>query len=212
MFNPFPSPALCRRGCTVPGEGWSPAETEHSGETPRRRRSALRRRVRGASPLAAARIGARAARGHVVGWWSDAGGAACPVVVQRAPALAIGPLRLCSRPRCSDDTAYSSADDDYHATHDDNDTTPGGPRARFGSGDNDDDNARGCPYRRRFATTGGCGQRARAGHLVRGGGTGKVCEPDAPLRDGGDGDEWCHRSKYDLCGRRSRASRLPACA
>jgi hypothetical protein len=62
-FSPSPSPSWCRRGCTVPGEGWSPAETEHSGEAPRRRRSSLRWRVRGASSLAATRIGTLIPRG-----------------------------------------------------------------------------------------------------------------------------------------------------
>ena len=39
MLSPSPPPALRRRGCTVPGEGWSPAETEHFGEARRRRRT-----------------------------------------------------------------------------------------------------------------------------------------------------------------------------
>src|ERR1700728_2009940 len=88
MFCPFPSPPSCRRGCTVPGEGWSPAETEHSGEAPRRRCSPLRRRVRGTSPLVAARIGARGTRDD-----RDEGGGVPrrlqrSVVVQRSVALA----------------------------------------------------------------------------------------------------------------------------
>ncbi len=99
MFSPSPPPASCRRGCTVPGEGWSPAETEHSGEAPRRRRSPLWCRVRSASPLAAARIGTRSTRGdrqqsrrrHTI-----ARGAF--FVLRRCPALASGELRSgCSR-------------------------------------------------------------------------------------------------------------------
>ena len=87
MFSPSPPPALCRRGCTVPGEGWSPAETEHSGEAPRRRRSPLWWRVRSASPLAAARIGTRITRGdrrqsRDVAWRCSA-----RVVLQRCPSF-----------------------------------------------------------------------------------------------------------------------------
>jgi hypothetical protein len=61
MLSPTPPPALRRRGCTVPGEGWSPAETEHFGEARRRRRTVVRRPVRCSSPFASERPGTRTA-------------------------------------------------------------------------------------------------------------------------------------------------------
>ena len=61
MLSPTPPPALRRRGCTVPGEGWSPAETEHFGEARRRRRTVVRRPVRRSSPFASERTGTRTA-------------------------------------------------------------------------------------------------------------------------------------------------------
>ena len=90
---PVPPPAWCRRGCTVPGEGWSPAETEHSGEAPRRRRSPLWCRVRSASPLAAARIGTRITRGDRRQSRDVAWRCCARVVLQRCPSLTSGELR-----------------------------------------------------------------------------------------------------------------------
>src|SRR5580692_970374 len=89
MLSPTPPPALCRRGCTVPGEGWSPAETEHSGEAPRRRHGPLWRRARGASPLAATWIGARRPRDDGVATLGRAGGARADAL-QRGVAVTVG--------------------------------------------------------------------------------------------------------------------------
>jgi hypothetical protein len=110
-----PPPSLCRRGCTVPGEGWSPAETEHSGEAPRRRRSPLWRRVRSASPLAAAWIGTRITRGGRRGSRHVTRSATPVEVVQRGAPHADDALPESSRSRRHD------ADDDRagHADHGD---------------------------------------------------------------------------------------------
>lgn len=71
MLSPTPPPALRRRGCTVPGEGWSPAETEHFGEARRRRRTVVRRPVRCSSPFASERTSTRTACVSTgVGSWS----------------------------------------------------------------------------------------------------------------------------------------------
>ena len=127
MFSPSPPPAWCRRGCTVPGEGWSPAETEHSGEAPRRRRSPLWCRVRSASPLAAARIGTRITRGDR----RQSRDVACAVlrvrvVLQRRPALTSGELRSgCARFHHTDNGWSSGTDDDID--HSDRDVRNDGP-------------------------------------------------------------------------------------
>src|SRR3984957_5970256 len=88
-----PPPSLCRRGCTVPGEGWSPAETEHSGEALRRRHGSVWRRARCASPPAATWIGACwavdacvAARRAARPAWADA--------VRRGVAVTVGAVRV----------------------------------------------------------------------------------------------------------------------
>jgi hypothetical protein len=59
MLSATPSPALRWRGCTVPGEGWSPAETEHFGEARWRRCTAVWRLAQRSSPIATERPGTR---------------------------------------------------------------------------------------------------------------------------------------------------------
>ncbi len=209
MFSSSPPPAWCRRGCTVPGEGWSPAETEHSGEAPRRRRSPLWCRVRCASPLAAARIGTRITRGdrrrsRHVAWRCCA-----RVVLQRRPSFASGELRNgASRLHHADDSWSSDTDDDIHhdahaardAGNDGTDSSPcattdGGESARH-SRDDDDCRAKGGARERATGRDGE--QRTGSGHVVRRRPSGEVRQPDACVRDSPDRDQCRHGREHDL--------------
>ena len=203
MLSPTPPPALRRRGCTVPGEGWSPAETEHSGEAPRRRRSPLRWRVRSASPLAAAWIGTRTTRGDRGQSRGIARRAQCRVVLQRRPSVANGEVRSgCGRRHPGDNRGT-------HDTHHDTDhctcrhcragTDLEGGRD-FGSGDDNHRRAKG-DAGNRVAAYNVWNLRARSGNVVRRGFSRKMCQPDTSVRNGLDGDQRRHGSDHDMHGR-----------
>jgi len=200
-----PPPPLCRRGCTVPGEGWSPAETEHSGEAPRRRRSHLRWHVRCASPFAAARNGTRISRG---GHGESRRRSRCAPRIerlQRAAAISIGALRVGGR-------GHDTIDDD---DHDHGDTRDGhahdergaDTRVDFGSGSTRcfvDEVGRdhgGRPYDTGSISARDAGRhRERSGHVVRRGTAGPVRQPDAPIRYGVDSDEHSEWGAHDVRG------------
>jgi hypothetical protein len=191
-----PSPACARRGCTVPGEGWSPAETEHSGEAPRRRRGVCAaacsvrlssccrtdRRTRPRDGGVATLGVAHAARGL------DAR--------QRGAAFTPGALPVDSRPTTTDD-GDARPRQPTPATHDHDDDRAATRRRRGGSapprcshrprpGDDDHRRRRPRPSASRNSESG-------SGHVVRRGTGGDVRQPDAPVRDRADGDEQRHR-------------------
>ena len=143
--NP-PAARLFRRGCTGPGEGWSPAETEHSGEahsvSPRSCAARCsvclssccrprRRMVRGVSRDAASSRGARVERRA---WSVDL---PTHLVAYRASGYH-------DDDGASDHDHDGAADDDHDgaADHDDDDDRPAATAA---SADHDDDD---CTCRR----------------------------------------------------------------
>ena len=170
MFSASPSPALCRRGCTVPGEGWSPAETEHSGETPRRRRGSLRWRIRCASPFAAAWNGPRTARDDRGAQRGVARRASLVVPRQRAAALAVGAFPGRRRRGPNDVVGRVVGDTDDERTDDDDASSGRHIHQRSGVGSRCDQTGRGHRDGGRgdtVRTDGVQRQRARSSDVVR---------------------------------------------
>jgi hypothetical protein len=206
MFSPSPPPTWCRRGCTVPGEGWSPAETEHSGEAPRRRRSPLWCRFRSASPLAAARIGTRSTRGDRRQSRDDASRRCARVVLQCRPSFTGGELRNGSSrfhhtvngwsSDTGDDTGDTTADVGNDRTRSTRRAAGDSSESALDSRDNDDGRAKG--------GAGECApprdgeQRTGPGHVVRRRTSRYVRQPDTAVRDRAESDECRHRGEHDL--------------
>lgn len=211
MLSPTPPPALRRRGCTVPGEGWSPAETEHFGEARRRRRTVVRRRVRCSSPFASERTGTRTGCVSTgVGSWSGIALLVECVAIQRR-VIAYEPGAFW---RAIAHRQYQPHHHDGARYHDDG-CAPAHDHDDGGAASPGHDDHRGAGAGKRGDL--GRQQRIRRGYLLRLVLPGRwLCQPRSPQGNGVDRDvlEWrlgrLHGRR--LGGRQPRAcGRLVAC-
>ncbi len=214
MLSETPSPAVSWRGCTVPGEGWSPAETEHFGEARRRCRTAVWCPARRPSPFATERTGTRTeCVGRAGGACRYRGGRVERDAFQRrALARQVGALPRSHRHHDHvGGTAHHDIDGTVHHHVD-------------GTGDDDHgrtgDDHHGCTGDDHYGCT-GPGARAhgrwelrlRRGHLLRVVLPGqRLCQPVASQGngahgDGGDRHRRLHRRRSG--GRQSRAGGRP---